>query len=80
MNTPEMLPSRRQIVSLFIVWAIFCISAPIEVARELVHRGERGDLYWAGMLLVSALVSGGVGWLVFRRLDRLEDAVKNAHR
>jgi hypothetical protein len=80
MSTPELLPSRRQIVSLFIVWAVFCISVPIEVARELVHRGERGDLYLAAMLLVSAVVSGGVAWLVFRRLDKLEDAVKNARR
>ena len=79
METPrsprELLPSRNWLVLIAMVFGIFCVAVPIEVAADLAQRGSRIDLFHAASLLATALVAGSLALALMRWFDRLEKAL-----
>lgn len=74
------LPSSRQTIVLYMVYAVFCIIVPIDVARDLFQRGARVNMYYAALLLASGIVAGITAVLTFRWIDRARDALQERQR
>ena len=81
MRSPhELLPGRKRLIALFMVFAIFGVSMPLQVAADLARPGSAGDRLNAALVAAAAVVSGIVVLVLLRWLERLRDALNRTER